>query len=95
VQPKTLDAAVDHLASVLSEQDKAKVRDTPEADLIKFHIGWGMGIRSGFGLWGQNSELLASCGGGHPDSASMVIIRAVWRRLQQADLGSVPDRGRT
>jgi hypothetical protein len=66
MQPTTLDEAVAHLVSVLSEEDKATVRDTPEDDLIRFHHGWGTGIRNGFGLWGGNPELLASCGGGTP-----------------------------
>ncbi|MBY0461171.1 MAG: hypothetical protein K2V38_27935 [Gemmataceae bacterium] len=82
--PKTLDEAVVHLLSVLSDESKARVRGTLERDLILFHHGWGTGIRNDLGLWGRNPELLASCGSPHPDDASMVIIRAVWRALQNA-----------
>jgi hypothetical protein len=82
--PLTVDAAVDHLLSRMKDADKETVRGTPEADLIRFHFGWGMGIRNAFGLWQGNTQLLESCGGGHPDDASSVIIRAVWKRLQEA-----------
>jgi hypothetical protein len=80
--PKTVEEAVDRLLRDLKEEDRQRVRDTPEDGLIRFHHGWGTGIRNAYGLWRGNRELLASCGGGHPDDASMVIIRAVWRRLR-------------
>jgi hypothetical protein len=91
--PKTLDEAVAQLLAVLSDVDKAKVRETPEDDLIMFHHGWGAGIRNDFGLWGRNPELLRSCGRVHPDDAAMVIIRAVWQRLQHGEPFPPPDRG--
>lgn len=75
---------------------KMTVRSTPKDELILFHHGWGTGIRNAFGLWKGNAALMRSCaearggrtGAGtgaaflHPDSASMVIIEAVWLRLQ-------------
>jgi hypothetical protein len=83
--PRTVDEAVDEIISGLSEDDKALVRGTARDDLIRFHHGWGTGIRNGLGLWGDNTELLASCGSPrmHADTASMVIIKAVWARLQE------------
>jgi hypothetical protein len=83
--PRTVDEAVDEIISGLSDDDKALVRGTARGDLIRFHHGWGTGIRNGFGLWGGNTELLASCGSPimHADDASMVIIEAVWARLQE------------
>ncbi len=71
--PKTLD-----------EKSKETVRQTLANDLIKFHHGWGTGIRNDLGLWRGNTSLRESCGGArmHPDSASRVIIHAVWKRLQ-------------
>lgn len=91
--PQIVDEAVDRLVHELSDRDKETVRSTPKDELIKFHFGWGMGIRNGFGLWGGNEALLKSCaearyGPGadatlmHPDDASGVVIEAVWRRLQ-------------
>jgi hypothetical protein len=81
--PKTVDEAVTRIVSQLSEEDKKIVRDTPKEDLIQFHHGWGTGIRNSFGLWRGNRALMEDCKAKHPDSASMVIIRAVWDRLQE------------
>jgi uncharacterized protein DUF6794 len=49
--PTTVDEAVDRLVHELSDKDKETVRTTPKDELIKFHFGWGMGIRNAFGLW--------------------------------------------
>lgn len=83
--PKTLDEAVKRLLAELSKKEKKALKETKEDDLIMLHHGFGTDIRNVFGLWDGNEELLKSCGGEwiHPDSASMVIIEAAWRRLQQ------------
>jgi hypothetical protein len=82
--PMTVEATVKDILSSMSEQSRKTIRDTPEGDLIMFHRGWGTGIRNHYGLWRGNRSLLENaCGKGcHPDEASMVIIKAVWRRLQ-------------
>ena len=64
----------------MSEAEKATVVNTPEADLIQFHHGWGTAIRKDYNLW-RNQELLEATGKEHPDDASMVIIQAVWQTL--------------
>jgi hypothetical protein len=78
--PTTVESAVEQLLAMLSEESKTTVREMPEEELIFCHHGLGMGIRNEFGLWKGNKKLLeAACpGGGHPDDASMVIIRALW-----------------
>jgi len=83
--PKTVEEAVNQLISSLSEVDKQTVKNTPESKLIWSHFDWATGIRIEFGLWNGNKELLASCRSVdmHPDDASMVIIKAVWKRLQE------------
>ena len=83
--PRTVDEAVDRILWTLPDEDRELVKNTPEKALIQFHHGWGTGIRNSFGLWAGNTELLKSCGSEdmHPDSASMVIIRAVWQRLHE------------
>ena len=67
----------------MAEKDKQTVRDTPKDKLILFHHGWGSGIRNSFGLWRGNRALMEDCKAKHPDDASMVIIEAVWARLQK------------
>ncbi|MBI5425289.1 MAG: hypothetical protein HZA32_14515 [Opitutae bacterium] len=80
--PKTVDEAVTRILSTMPEKDRKIVRDTAEDDLIQFHHGWGTGIRNSFGLWRGNKALMEDCKSDHPDDASMVIIFAVWKRLQ-------------
>jgi hypothetical protein len=87
--PKTIDDAVDRLLLVYGEEEKAEIRATSKVDLIRFHHTFGQGIRNSFGLWGENTELLATlapadrCG----DNASMIIIEALWSRLRDEEAG--------
>lgn len=83
--PTTVEATVADLLSALSPEDKETIRAAKKDDLIMFHHGWGTGIRNHYGLWRGNEALLESaCGKGcHPDDASMVIIEAVWKALQE------------
>jgi hypothetical protein len=80
--PITLDQAVTRLLDDMDDAEKKAVRDTKKEDLILFHHGLGTGIRNEFGLWRGNTNLLADCHSENPDGASMVIINAVWQRLQ-------------
>ena len=81
--PKTINEAVTRLLAEMTDEDKAHVRGRKKEDLILFHHDWGMGIRNDFGLWKGNTNLIADCHAKHPDNASMVIIEAVWQRLQK------------
>jgi len=81
--PKTVDEAVTRLVASLSDKDKIEVRDTPKKELWRFHSYWGMGIRNEFGLWRGNTNLMADCHTQEPDDASMIIIEAVWQKLQK------------
>ena len=83
--PENVEAAVKLIIADLPEADRKTVRNTRKEDLIKFHFGWGMGIRNHYGLWRGNQKLIASACGKpcHPDDASMKIIEAVWAELQQ------------
>ena len=80
-----VDAVVADILAGLSERDKETLRRTKREDLIRFHHGWGTGIRNYYGLWRGNKELLRSACGRepcHPDDASMVIIERVWEAVQ-------------
>lgn len=84
--PRTVEQAVDGIIDELEPEDLEMVRSSKREDLIRFHMGWGMGIRNGLGLWRGNQALLRSACGEeqcHPDDASMKIIHAVWERLQK------------
>lgn len=82
--PRTVAEAVDTILHQLDADPEAVsvIKSTPKDDLIKFHHGWGTQIRNDFGLWQGNVILLKDCDKHHPDDASMVIIEAVWERLQ-------------
>ena len=81
--PKTVNEAVTNILASMADADKVQLRDTKKQDLIQFHHDWGMGIRNEFGLWKGNTNLMSDCRAQHPDDASMVIIEAVWERLQK------------
>lgn len=83
--PTTVADTVRDILSGMSDKDKQIVRSTQKVDLIKFHHGWGTGIRNHYGLWRGNTELIKSACGKpcHPDDASMKIIEAVWVELQK------------
>ena len=83
--PRTVEEAVTRILAGMSDKDKALVKATAKEDLIEFHHGWGTGIRNRFGLWSGNKELLADCHAKEPDEASMVIIEAVWQKLQEGE----------
>ena len=79
----TLPEAVADIIENMSAADKATVANTPEADLTRFHHGWGTAIRKDYNLW-RNPALVTATGEEHPDAASNVIIKAVWQALRDA-----------
>jgi len=81
--PTTVEAAVDILLDQLLPKDIEHIRSLPKKNLILMHHGLGRCIRNNFGLWQDNEELLnTACDDAHPDSASMTIIIALWKRLR-------------
>ncbi len=87
--PKTVEEAVNQLISELPIHDKRRISNMSEDALGNLHFSLGQVIRNEFGLWAGNEELLESCRSVagktdlHIDSASSVIIEALWERLQQ------------
>jgi integration host factor subunit alpha len=87
--PFTIAEAVNKLLSDLTIEDKNRIKNSSEEDLTNFHFGLGMTIRNDFGLWGKDSKLLENCkelSGDldiHVDTASEIIIKALWERLQK------------
>jgi len=84
--PKTIQTAVEVLLAELPEKDREAIRIMAEDQLFSLHLNLGNHIRNGFGLWEGNEELLKACC--HDtflrgaDGASMVIINALWWKLQ-------------
>ncbi len=83
--PETINEAVLTIISELSEANKILIKNFEQERLIKLHHGFGTGIRNDFGLWKGNKALIESACGKpcHPDTASMAIIEALWRKLNE------------
>ena len=96
VCPQTVEEAVERLIATLSVEEKCNLRDSSDDDLVCFHFGLGLFIRNAFGLNSGNNALLAACArtdGNNlpylpdPDSATMVIMEALVRRLRKETSG--------
>jgi len=87
--PTTINEAVNILLSELPIEAKHQIKNSSEDGLINFHLGLGMTIRNIFGLWKKDSKLFKNCkelSGDielHIDTASEMIIKALWERLQK------------
>ena len=87
--PRSVDEAVDRLISELPLRYAAKIAKMNGRDLSALHATIGPYIRENFGLWRGNDQLMESCRMFndhdylHIDSASMVIMEALWARLKQ------------
>jgi len=84
--PTTVEAAVRLIRELLPKHELDKIAAMSEDNLIRLHFGLGMWIRNHLGLWKADSPLLDSLKVGrfgvHPDHASSVIIKALWKQLQ-------------
>jgi hypothetical protein len=85
------------LLAEISEKDQQTIRETREERLSSLHFSLGTYIRNRLGLGGSNEELLKACCPDsslrNADSASMLIIKALWQRLQPVQM--VDSRART
>ena len=97
--PLTVIEAVERLESEMMEPNLNVLKSTPRDKLDILHLTLGVWIRDNFGLGtGENEKLLYSCAENsdtdyvypdigmafmHPDDASMIIIQALWERLNE------------
>jgi hypothetical protein len=83
--PRNVTRAVDRIVADMYPEFRGKLLTTKREDLVQFQ-DWGKGIRTQLCLdAGGNDQLLRSACKGeicHPDTASQVIMEAVWDRLQ-------------
>ena len=86
--PETLDEAVRFLEKKLNKKDVERFRTSDASDLGSLHMGFGMSLRNGWGLWGGRSKLsyfFLSRGITHPDNMSSVIMGSFANYLQGKD----------
>ena len=87
--PQTVDEGVDFLIEEIPLRDRAHIAGMKEHELLAIEFYLGLHIRNDFGLWSDNQALLDSCrklSGErdlHPDDATVVIVKALWRRLRE------------
>jgi hypothetical protein len=85
--PVTIDEAVGVVIAALSEEERASIAGLAQAQLIGLHFGLGLWIRNSLGLGEGNDELMQAIRERdqsiHPDSASMVIVEALWERMRE------------
>jgi hypothetical protein len=87
-RPETVDEAVDRLMSEMNLKDLTKLAKMPEGDLVKLHSTVGTWIRNNF-VYPRNDKLLQACREVSRDKylhfaqMHMVIIRELWKRLQE------------
>lgn len=95
--PKTVDEAVEILIQNTNMRDKIIIADMQEEDLFLLHHGFGTCIRNNFKMWEAGSELVKNCAivdesikgesqYVHPDDASHVIVKALWKKLNERTL---------
>lgn len=80
-QPETVVDAVKLLLSILNSEQKSNIAAMKEGDLIDLHFSLGLAIRNAFGLHDLGSKLIADCGVVHPDDASGVIVKELWKSI--------------
>jgi hypothetical protein len=84
--PRNVTRAVDRIVADMYPALREKLLTTKRDDLVQFQQDWGKGIRTSLCLVaGGNDQLTRSACNGelcHPEEASLVIMEAVWDRLQ-------------
>ncbi len=92
VFPKNIDEALEKLVSVLTRREKTKIVNMSEKDLSLLGNTLGLFIRTEYKLWG-NDPLIHSCRQyaaenelSYDDDPAMIIIRALWKKLQDNNL---------
>ncbi len=86
--PETVEEAVDYLQTNMPLNYEIQLITMNKEDLFNLHFSLGTYVRSTLGLWSGNEKLIESCcllsghENMHADDASMVIIDALWKKLQ-------------
>jgi hypothetical protein len=83
--PRTVPRVVDRIVKDIDPEFRVKLLDTKRENLVQFQE-WESGIRASLCLDAGNNDLLlrSACNGAlcHPETASTVIMEAVWDRLE-------------
>lgn len=89
--PKTLNEAIDHLYSTLTEEDKEFIRNNDHGSIHHFT---GMAVRNAWGLWKEGTPFKKDIKErfnlfGHGDDCSGLIFEGVWTKVKGGDVDAV------
>jgi len=87
--PRTLEAAIATFIKEAPSELLNEIKHMAEKEFIsKYGYDWAGGIRNDYGLWLGNDSLLKEADSQHsnPDTASMNIVKAIWKKLYVAPL---------
>lgn len=91
--PQTIDDAAERIIAIMNESEKEKIKSIPENKFQKLHFALGQYVHNELGLLEGNDALIKACAiSKHgdfesfhflndPDTASGVILEAIWNRL--------------
>ena len=79
--PRTIDAAVNRLLALLTEEEKENIRMMQKDDLVLLQFDLGKAIRKAFVLKDENMELMVSCNSIDTQECSLKIIEGLWIQL--------------
>jgi len=81
--PENLNGCFTELKKMLSPELIKEMQTGTEADMVKYHRGFGMWIRNNWGLWGNSrlQKYFNDLGVHHPDDMSGIIFTSFWRSL--------------
>lgn len=81
--PATVDESIRLLASLVPEDEQAKIAAMQETNLVELHFGLGQRVRNHLGLWDADSVLLKATGQCNTDDAS---DRSFWRSGRNCEM---------
>ncbi len=83
--PKDLDACIERLKKMISEEEIAEIKEMTEDDFVgATHHGLGTSLRNGWGLWtgSELAQYFGRMGLWHADDISGLILRSFHRHLK-------------
>lgn len=82
-RPQTISQAVAHLQALLPAEVLEEIRRQPFDDLVELHFAEGALIREKLDLWDPHHPLTHTGDHPHPDDLSLIILEALWRKLNE------------
>jgi len=83
--PRTVDQAAEALMSQrLPKEDLDWILRNPKDSVVdSLHLPFGTQVRNSWKLWGENKDLLASCGVDDAEACSGIIFERLWERVRE------------